>query len=336
MRETSSNSELGDSPSPTGIEGTSGTTPNHTLPVAPLRDGCARCGEAVEGKKACIIPECPVDRLRAGAERLAALSEAPLKPGALLNDPVLGNLIYKGSGDTLPVGEEGGQWLELLAEYKMDDAVGYVQTAALPTDRGTVLTYVTRMDGKIERTCTQHAPGCKIAAPCVCQPTTIRDVITPVTEATDMKSNIVETSAAPMPVKEKWRSNYVPAPAFFKLNHACKLINDAFTGGFGCYLVGSSLNKRDYRDVDVRLILEDAEYKRLFHSTASGWTNPLWSLLCVTLSEWLSRETGLPIDFQIQTQSHANENWSGKEHKRNPLGIFLDYPSDRPTEAGKG
>ncbi len=141
-------------------------------------------------------------------------------------------------------------------------------------------------------------------------------------------------SEEPKP-KEKWRSNYVPAPAFYKLNHACYTINQAFTKGFGCYLVGSSLYKRDYRDVDVRLILEDDEYKRLFYSTAVGWTNTFWSLQCVALSEWLGNQTGLPIDFQIQSQSHANEMWGGTEHKRSPLGIFLDYPGERPSDVKK-
>lgn len=127
---------------------------------------------------------------------------------------------------------------------------------------------------------------------------------------------------------EPWRrANYIPGPHFYKLNQACCFINQAF-GGFGCYLVGSSLERRDYRDVDVRLILNDEEYARLFRST-DGWLNPFWSLLCTALSDWLSQQTGLPIDFQIQQQTHANATHSGK---RTALGIFHDYPGERPSD----
>jgi hypothetical protein len=128
--------------------------------------------------------------------------------------------------------------------------------------------------------------------------------------------------------QEKRRANYVPSTAYFSLNHACTIINAALDG-FGCYLVGSSLKRRDYRDVDVRYIMADAAYDRLFR-TETGWTNPLWSLMCVSFSLWLGQQTGLPIDFQIQRQTQANAN-HGNE-KRSALGIFLDYPGERPSE----
>lgn len=127
--------------------------------------------------------------------------------------------------------------------------------------------------------------------------------------------------------KEHWRSNFVPAPHFFNLNQACKIVNDALAG-FGCYLVGSSIVRREYRDVDVRYIMEDTAYDRLFRNE-SGYANPLWSLMCQSISLWLSQQSGLPVDFQIQRQTRANEEHHGR---RQPLGIFLDYPGDRPSE----
>lgn len=125
---------------------------------------------------------------------------------------------------------------------------------------------------------------------------------------------------------EKWRANYVPAPHFYNLNQACALINRAFTEGM-CYHVGSSLAKRDYRDVDVRLMLPDAEYDRIFGS--GDWANAYWSLLCTSISLWLKQQTDLPVDFQIQRQSAANDMHKGR---RSALGIFLDYPGERPTD----
>ncbi len=126
---------------------------------------------------------------------------------------------------------------------------------------------------------------------------------------------------------KKWkRANYVAAPHFYNLNQACALINKALDSM--CYLVGSSLVTKDYRDVDVRCIMADAAYDRLFRNEY-GWTNPLWSLMCTTWSAWLSQQSGLPVDFQIQRQTRANAEHDGK---RSALGIFLDYPGERPTE----
>lgn len=130
------------------------------------------------------------------------------------------------------------------------------------------------------------------------------------------------------PTKPKWRANYVAAPAFFSLNHACLVINKALDG-FGCYLVGSSIERRDYRDVDVRYIMDDADYDRMFRNE-DGWLNPLWSLMCTSISLWLSQQSGLPVDFQIQRQTQANAEHHGRP--RHALGLFLDYPGERPSD----
>jgi hypothetical protein len=124
------------------------------------------------------------------------------------------------------------------------------------------------------------------------------------------------------------RANYLPAPAYFKLDHACQYINSAL-GGFGSYLVGSSTRRKDWRDVDVRYILDNDIFDRLFPGV--GDANPskcaLWSLMCVTISDWLSNQTGLPVDFQIQRQSMANAKFKSADgHRRSALGIFLAYP----------
>ena len=128
---------------------------------------------------------------------------------------------------------------------------------------------------------------------------------------------------------KQWkRANYVAAPHFYNLNQACAILNRCFEKGFGCYLVGSALTTKDYRDVDVRYIMDDESYDKLFKNDR-GWTNPLWSVMCTSISLWLSKATDLPIDFQIQRQSTANAEHHGK---RAALGIFLDYPGDRPSE----
>lgn len=109
----------------------------------------------------------------------------------------------------------------------------------------------------------------------------------------------------------------------FALEQACKDINDAF-GGYRCYLVGSALERGDWRDVDVRYIMEDEEFSVLFPNAGQQWEqDPRWLLLTVSISERLSRITGLPIDFQIQPQTHANERHTGM---RSAIGLRIYKP----------
>lgn len=82
--------------------------------------------------------------------------------------------------------------------------------------------------------------------------------------------------------------------------------------GHGVYLVGSATERPDFRDVDVRLILSDEEFDRLF-----GHSPELWSVFCYAVSRWLGADTELPIDFQVQRQTEANEKHHGT---RNHLG----------------
>jgi hypothetical protein len=122
------------------------------------------------------------------------------------------------------------------------------------------------------------------------------------------------------------RANWVAAPHFYNLNQACAVLQRAFPQG-GVYLVGSALKRRDHRDVDVRLILEDEAYDKLFTSSGQAY-NALWSIMCTSISMWLGDASALPIDFQIQRQTQANLAHTGRRH---PLGIFLDYPGETPA-----
>lgn len=120
------------------------------------------------------------------------------------------------------------------------------------------------------------------------------------------------------------RANWIGAPAFFELNQACLTL----VGAFGCriYLVGSAMTRRDHRDVDVRCILDDAEYARWFPGIGPNPSHDArWSLMCSAISLWLSKHTGLPVDFQIQQQTMANAEFPRREgHDRQALGIFLE------------
>jgi hypothetical protein len=88
------------------------------------------------------------------------------------------------------------------------------------------------------------------------------------------------------------------------------------------YLVGSALDRRDFGDVDVRIMLDDDVYDALFPAPRyhPQRAQALWSMLCEAISAWGRQETGLPIDFQFQRQTEANsdESCAGR---RNALGL---------------
>lgn len=78
--------------------------------------------------------------------------------------------------------------------------------------------------------------------------------------------------------------------------------------GYMPYHVGSSLlAKTGWRDVDVRLLIPDAEYAALGYGDPEfPQQNKKWVSTCLAWSFFGQRLTGLPIDFQIQQQSYAN------------------------------
>lgn len=108
------------------------------------------------------------------------------------------------------------------------------------------------------------------------------------------------------------RTLYLSGSQLIVLDNACVPITKAF--GSPPYLVGSVTERRDWRDVDVRTILSDDAFDDLFRGRES-----LWALLCLSVSEYLSRLSRLPVDYQVQRRTEANAKYGGKE--RNPLGM---------------
>lgn len=117
--------------------------------------------------------------------------------------------------------------------------------------------------------------------------------------------------------------SHIGAPAVFALEQACKQLREAFPettddAHIGIYIVGSSLERPDWRDVDVRMMMDDASFAREFPGVnlqAGTWEfDPRWCLLVVSISQWMSKLTGLPIDFQFQPMTHANARHKGRRH----------------------
>ena len=113
------------------------------------------------------------------------------------------------------------------------------------------------------------------------------------------------------------RTDLLTTAEMYNLDAACQLIFRAF--GDPPYLVGTAADGKaeSYRDVDVRLMLDEAEF------VAACPTRERWELLCVAVSAWLRERTGLPVDFQVQSTALANERFGRASggSVRNPLGM---------------
>jgi hypothetical protein len=85
------------------------------------------------------------------------------------------------------------------------------------------------------------------------------------------------------------------------------------------YLVGSVLQSKLWRDVDIRVILSDEEYASIgLGNPKEPFNNSKWISLCLAFSALGKQMTGLPIDFQVQQLSYANEQFKGL---RSALGL---------------
>lgn len=120
----------------------------------------------------------------------------------------------------------------------------------------------------------------------------------------------------------------VGQPQQMLLNMFGDLVQEAF-GTRNVYHVGSSLgeNKEGWRDVDVRVLLEPAEWKALGlqepdeHGTCH--LDPKWRALCIIFSTFGRHFTGLPIDLQLQRLTEANASYSPKQgHTRSYVGTI--------------
>lgn len=119
----------------------------------------------------------------------------------------------------------------------------------------------------------------------------------------------------------------VGMPQWIFLNHFGRLIYEAF--GEYPYLVGSATQGKQWRDVDVRVILSDEDYARVVGKLESPpILNKRWSAMCLAFSVLGKEMTGLPIDFQIDQQTDANEKYKGDRHS---LILYGDIQSKGET-----
>ncbi len=116
---------------------------------------------------------------------------------------------------------------------------------------------------------------------------------------------------------ERTRMNYLSVTETVTLRDWAQAAVRLFPDAGPAYQVGSSLHRLDWRDVDVRLLLEDDRYDALASVLHVRRLNHAISL-------WGQQVTGLPIDFQVQRMTDANEEYPTW---RNPL-LWIDGSED--------
>lgn len=125
------------------------------------------------------------------------------------------------------------------------------------------------------------------------------------------------------------RAHYIEVPAYRLLDLACRTIVDAYGTP---YLVGSATQRPDWRDVDLRVIVDDQQWHAWYDldPARDHWRDTRWTLHCSLLSQHLARATGLPIDLQIQSMTQATQ-YAGARH---PLGIVYREPVAEAVDRG--
>ena len=133
-----------------------------------------------------------------------------------------------------------------------------------------------------------------------------------------------EKTESPKPIQ-------IGMPEYLLLDSSCHIINEAFNDT--CYLVGSCLNTKDFRDVDVRMIMDDDKFERFFGDVHPA-VNACWSLICMSISLYLKHNTGLRVDFQIQKRSRVKE--SDWKKPRYSMGFYVRQKGKKDDDSAEG
>lgn len=119
-------------------------------------------------------------------------------------------------------------------------------------------------------------------------------------------------------MKKKLIVGGVGMPATLLLDQFADVVRGFFGEEHFPYRVGSSIHSKEWRDVDVRVILSDEEYEQMgFGDPKMPHQNAKWVALVLAFSALGKAMTGLPIDFQIQNMTEANKF----EGSRSALGF---------------
>lgn len=112
---------------------------------------------------------------------------------------------------------------------------------------------------------------------------------------------------------------YVGQPGLMLLGGACHLLGEAYGP---CFLTGACLVRRDYRHVDVRMIVADEVFRELFENAyPEACRSVRWNVFCAAMTMYLARLSGLPVDFQVQSTSWSQAGFG--DQRRVAIGDLL-------------
>jgi hypothetical protein len=80
-----------------------------------------------------------------------------------------------------------------------------------------------------------------------------------------MRNEPTEIQLMTSPITARKRATYLSVVDMLSLDHQCLMLREV---GFSVYLVGSCLTLPDYRDVDLRAIVDDKEFGALIEAAA--------------------------------------------------------------------
>lgn len=119
----------------------------------------------------------------------------------------------------------------------------------------------------------------------------------------------------------KHYATFLDVTSFIELRFAAAIVKGIFDESFGIFLVGSALKRKDWRDVDVRQIISDAEFERRFGEFVEPYeNNKFLRAFNLGISGWMRAASHLPIDYQVQPITKANELYPNEP--RNGLGYL--------------
>lgn len=116
---------------------------------------------------------------------------------------------------------------------------------------------------------------------------------------------------------------YVGQPGMHRLDAWGAMLKNVF--GVYPMLVGSAVVSREWRDIDVVVVLGRDEFYGWTGSMAgAGWR---FNAICTSFSLWGKEMTGLPIDFKLQFADAAALTFKGRP--RHVLGcLYVEKPAE--------
>ncbi len=117
--------------------------------------------------------------------------------------------------------------------------------------------------------------------------------------------------------------HYLGVTQFIELRFAGAIVKGTFDVSYGMFLVGSAMTSKAWRDVDVRHIIADDEFERRFGEFVEPYEqNHFLRAFNLGVSAWMSAASKLPVDYQVQPITKANELYPIASNPRNGMGLL--------------